>query len=112
MKAAHTTPATSCHPGSTVQHASSRITRLPQTHARPNIDIAAAAAAGSLERNLLPCAVVAQPEEDVASQPVEIAAAALAIPHPEKVMRDHIKGVNRKSFGYGGEDAYFYCHGK
>lgn len=67
---------------------------------------------GSLERNLLPCAVVAQPEEDVASQPVEVAASGIAIPHPDKIARDHIKGVNKKSFGYGGEDAYFYCHGK
>ena len=32
----------------------------------------------------------------------------MAIPHPEKAAEGH-KGLNRKGYGYGGEDAYFYC---
>jgi hypothetical protein len=29
-----------------------------------------------------------------------------------QVMKNKIRGVNMKHFGYGGEDAYFYADGK
>ncbi|PNH10786.1 putative protein phosphatase 2C 55 [Tetrabaena socialis] len=63
---------------------------------------------GPLERNLIPIA----PEDLVPGQPVAMAASGVAVPHPDKVKFDGSKGVNRKGFGHGGEDAYFYCHGR
>ena len=33
---------------------------------------------------------------------------AVALPHPEKAAAGQ-KGLNRRGFGYGGEDAYFHC---
>lgn len=33
---------------------------------------------------------------------------AVALPHPEKAAAGQ-KGLNRKGYGYGGEDSYFYC---
>ena len=64
--------------------------------------------AGPLERNLLPVAADAVE----VGQPVQVAASGVAVPHPDKVKYDAIKGINRKGFGHGGEDAYFYCLGK
>jgi hypothetical protein len=29
-----------------------------------------------------------------------------------QVTKNKIRGVNMRNFGYGGEDAYFYCQGK
>ena len=43
---------------------------------------------------------------------MRIVASGLAVPHPDKVKNDGIKGVNRKGYGHGGEDSYFYCEGK
>ncbi|EFJ45028.1 hypothetical protein VOLCADRAFT_64171 [Volvox carteri f. nagariensis] len=63
---------------------------------------------GPLERNLLPVA----PEDDLAAQPVRLTVSGVAVPHPDKVKQDGAKGVNRKGFGHGGEDAYFYCVGQ
>ncbi|GFR39752.1 hypothetical protein Agub_g236 [Astrephomene gubernaculifera] len=64
---------------------------------------------GPLERNLLPAA----PEDaEIASEPVRLSASGMAVPHPDKVKQDGAKGVNRKGFGHGGEDSYFYCAGK
>ncbi|GIL80853.1 hypothetical protein Vretimale_9436 [Volvox reticuliferus] len=62
---------------------------------------------GPLERNLLPVA----PEDDLTAKPVQLSASGVAVPHPDKVKHDGAKGVNRKGFGHGGEDAYFYCSG-
>ncbi len=45
---------------------------------------------------------------DRLTQPLQVAASGLAIPHPSKV-RLGIKGVNRKGGGHGGEDSYFYA---
>lgn len=33
----------------------------------------------------------------------------MALPHPEKAAAGQ-KGLNKKGFGYGGEDSYFYCN--
>lgn len=63
---------------------------------------------GPMERNLLP---VADNVHEV-GQPVRLSASGVAVPHPDKVKYDSIKGVNRKGFGHGGEDAYFYCQGE
>lgn len=45
-------------------------------------------------------------------EPVQVSASALAIPHPEKVMKQKLKGVNQQGSGYAGEDSYFYCEGR
>lgn len=63
---------------------------------------------GPLERNLLPVA----PEDLVQGEPVRVSVSGVAVPHPDKVKHDGAKGMNRKGFGHGGEDAYFYCQGK
>ena len=66
--------------------------------------------AGPLARNLLPAAhtTVGLQLED--PEPVNITSvSAMAIPHPEKILKNKLKGVNKAGFGYGGEDAYFYC---
>jgi hypothetical protein len=64
---------------------------------------------GSCERNLLPAA-----NEILRglSHPVHVVAAGLAIPHPDKVMKQKLKGINQQGFGYAGEDAYFYTEGR
>ncbi|KXZ55325.1 hypothetical protein GPECTOR_3g458 [Gonium pectorale] len=63
---------------------------------------------GPLERNLLPLA----PGADVVAEPVRLTASGVAVPHPDKIRQDGAKGVNRKGFGHGGEDAYFYAEGR
>ncbi len=68
---------------------------------------------GALERNLIPRTAELQMssiKEEV--QPVQVSASGVAFPHPEKVIKNKVRGVNTRSFGYGGEDAYFYCHGR
>ena len=42
------------------------------------------------------------------TRPLRVAAAGFSMPHPEKVAAG-AKGANRKGFGSGGEDAYFYA---
>ncbi|KAG2496235.1 hypothetical protein HYH03_005833 [Edaphochlamys debaryana] len=66
---------------------------------------------GPLERNLLPQAAL---ERGEAAQglPVKLSVSGVAVPHPDKVKIDGAKGVNRKGFGHGGEDSYFYAAGK
>ena len=64
---------------------------------------------GALERNLLPSANELVPTYH---EPVHVHAAAMAIPHPDKVKAAGAKGVNQQGFGFGGEDAYFYSAGK
>eukprot|EP00882_Tetradesmus_deserticola_P021596 GHRQ01023378.1.p1 GENE.GHRQ01023378.1~~GHRQ01023378.1.p1 ORF type:complete len:312 (+),score=125.34 GHRQ01023378.1:366-1301(+) len=68
---------------------------------------------GSLERNLLPL-VESEALQALAVQaaPVTVAVSGVAFPHPEKVQKNKIRGVNMKGFGYGGEDAYFYATGQ
>lgn len=68
---------------------------------------------GSLERNLLPL-VESEALQALAvqAQPVQVAVSGVAFPHPEKVIKNKIRGVNMKGFGYGGEDAYFYATGQ
>ncbi|GLC59487.1 hypothetical protein PLESTB_001492600 [Pleodorina starrii] len=63
---------------------------------------------GPLERNLLPVA----PEDELSAQRVRLSVSGVAVPHPDKVKQDGVKGVNRKGFGHGGEDAYFYATGR
>jgi len=69
---------------------------------------------GSLERNLLPLMVDHENScpLPVKGDAVNVLASGVAFPHPEKVIKNRIRGVNMKHFGYGGEDAYFYCTGK
>lgn len=68
-------------------------------------------ATGCDERNLAPCDAqrgsLHEPFYDLPA-PLRVAASALAIPHPEKAMAGQ-RGVNRRGYGHGGEDAYFYC---
>lgn len=45
-----------------------------------------------------------------AHEPVRVAAAGMAIPHPEKVTKQ--KGVNQQGSGHAGEDSYFFCEGR
>lgn len=65
---------------------------------------------GPLDRNLIPAA----PEvlETVVQRPVHVQGSGVSFPHPEKVLKNNVKGVNHKTFGYAGEDAYFVCYGK
>ncbi|KAG1681171.1 hypothetical protein FOA52_015614 [Chlamydomonas sp. UWO 241] len=62
----------------------------------------------SIERNLLPAATEMIEGHHEA---VSVRAAGLSFPHPDKV-KGGVKGVNRQGFGYGGEDAYFFCEGR
>lgn len=63
----------------------------------------------SCERNLLPAATeLIQGHHEA----VHVTAAGMAIPHPDKILKNGLKGVNRQGFGYGGEDSYFYCEGR
>lgn len=71
---------------------------------------------GSEERNL----IAADPRRDISrsslhdpthlriTRPLQVEASGIALPHPEKVQHG-VKGVNRKGFGHGGEDSYFYA---
>jgi protein phosphatase PTC7 len=71
---------------------------------------------GGEERNL----IAADPRRDMTrsslhdpthlriTRPLKGEASGIAIPHPEKVQHG-VKGVNRKGFGHGGEDSYFYA---
>ena len=52
--------------------------------------------AETLQFNTLPC-------------DMQVRAGAIAWPHPEKVSSGKGKAVNRKTFGWAGEDAYFYA---
>lgn len=47
-------------------------------------------------------------------QPVrlQVRAGAVAWPHPEKVAQGKAKAVNRKQYGWAGEDAYFYAQSR
>eukprot|EP00798_Chlamydomonas_sp_ICE-L_P007420 gene7420-553_t len=65
--------------------------------------------AGPLSRNLLPIASTMFGLHLEDPQPVAVSVSAMAIPHPDKVKRSGMKGVNRLGYGFGGEDAYFYC---
>lgn len=73
---------------------------------------AAAAHAAQFERNLLPCVkpVVLPIDSGTHQQAISIRGAGVAIPHPEKV-KDGKRGVNLRSSGFAGEDAYFYTPG-
>jgi len=76
---------------------------------------------GALERNLIPVedggeygAAGARGErwaEVVGQAPVEVRAAGVAFPHPEKVIKGGVRGVVARGFGYGGEDAFFFATG-
>ncbi|CAG9460661.1 unnamed protein product [Pedinophyceae sp. YPF-701] len=93
----------------------------------------ASGAEGSLERNLLP--LIDEPQFDDGSfmetdvdemamegdntfsgiakgkpapEPISVAISALAIPDRSKVAQG-TRAINRKGFGYGGEDSYFFC---
>ncbi|MEW5318281.1 MAG: hypothetical protein WDW38_009514 [Sanguina aurantia] len=63
---------------------------------------------GPLERNLLPTIAT---QATTAPAPVSVTGAGMSIPHPDKV-KQGVKGVNRRGYGYGGEDAYFMTQGK
>lgn len=63
---------------------------------------------GPLERNLLPAIAT---QLSAIPAPVRVTGAGMSIPHPDKV-KQGVKGVNRRGFGYGGEDAYFITEGK
>lgn len=45
------------------------------------------------------------------ARPLHAVFSGVAIPHPEKV-QDGTKGVNRRGYGFGGEDSYFYASNK
>jgi len=74
------------------------------------------AVVGCEERNL----IAADPHRDMSrsslhdpshlriTRPLQVEASGIALPHPEKVQHG-AKGVNRKGFGHGGEDSYFYA---
>lgn len=71
--------------------------------------------AGCEERNLIPMdsmrSSLTDPLQRPLSRPLQISSAGFSLPHPEKVQGGS-KGVNRKGYGHGGEDAYFYASNK
>jgi hypothetical protein len=74
---------------------------------------------GALERNLIPVeghqdeagGGASRWAEVVGSAPVDVRAAGVAFPHPEKVIKNQVRGVVSRGFGYGGEDAFFFATG-
>ena len=70
---------------------------------------------GAEERNLIPSdghrditrSSLHDPSHRI-TRPIMVEASGIALPHPEKVQHGS-KGVNRKGFGHGGEDSYFYA---
>jgi hypothetical protein len=69
------------------------------------------AGAVEFERNLLPCVKpLAHAEATTDLNPISVRGAGIAIPHPEKV-QDGKRGVNMRTSGFAGEDAYFYTPG-
>ena len=66
---------------------------------------------GALERNLIPATSEFELPK-VVQAPVRLSASGVAFPHPDKVSKGHMKGVNQKGHGYAGEDSYFYCRGR
>ncbi|KAL4419639.1 hypothetical protein ABPG77_008580 [Micractinium sp. CCAP 211/92] len=71
---------------------------------------------GDHERNLAPAVVrpsthhsLKEPSYNLLGAPLQPEVSAVALPHPEKAAAGK-KGLNKKGFGYGGEDAYFYCN--
>ena len=86
--------------------------RPPAAHPSTHPPTACLPAAGDHERNLAP-AVVRHSMRDPGyhlpplRSPLHLDVSAVALPHPEKAAAGQ-KGLNRKGFGYGGEDSYFY----
>lgn len=70
------------------------------------------ARAAQFERNLLPCVkpIVLPCDTGALPKTISIRGAGVAIPHPEKV-KDGKRGVNARTSGFAGEDAYFYTPG-
>lgn len=68
--------------------------------------------AGCEERNLIPMdsrrSSISDPSYRPLSRPLLIDSSGFSLPHPEKVQSGS-KGINRKGYGHGGEDAYFYA---
>lgn len=72
--------------------------------------------AGCVERNLIPAdhsrdvhaSSLHDPSARRLTRPLRVDAAGFAVPHPEKVAAG-VKGLNRKGYGTGGEDSYFYA---
>lgn len=75
----------------------------------PLLNTLSPSAAAACERNLLPAATELIEGHHEA---VHVTAAGMAIPHPDKILKNGMKGVNRQGFGHGGEDSYFYCEGR
>jgi len=67
----------------------------------------AADVVGERERNLIPTHEDSEQIAEYLAEPLEVACAAMVVPHPEKVSPSS-KAQLRPHFGYGGEDAY-YC---
>ena len=64
--------------------------------------------AGGMGRNLIPSEVPHLEEEhSFLPEPLKVSYGAVALPHPEKIADGGPKAVNKKSEGWGGEDAYF-----
>ena len=64
--------------------------------------------AGGMGRNLIPSEVPHLEEaHSYLPEPLKVSYGAVALPHPEKIADGGPKAVNKKSEGWGGEDAYF-----
>jgi len=48
----------------------------------------------------------------VLPEPLSVSYGAISLPHPEKIADGGPKAVNRRSEGWGGEDAYFCGNGR
>lgn len=66
--------------------------------------------AGESERNLIPADASQEAIAEYLAEPLEVSVSAVSVPLPEKIKAGK-KAYNRRGFGYGGEDAYFYSWG-
>lgn len=65
---------------------------------------------GDRERNLIPPHADVEHVTEYLAEPLQVASAAVVVPHPHKVT-PKTKAVLHQDFGYGGEDAYYSSWG-
>ena len=71
-------------------------------------------AAGGMGRNLIPTENLGleKAARFLLPEPLSVSYGAISLPHPEKIADGGPKAVNRRSIGWGGEDAYFCASGR
>ena len=89
---------------------------VPPTHSQSKTDSPTDRSSYTEERNLIPSlpgdkglgrSSLHDPEHRI-SHPLTVDVSGIALPHPEKVQIG-MKGANKKGYGFGGEDSYFFA---